>query len=217
MAELNTDLSFLMNDPIQTAINAYSESKDFRGYPLYETTGYSSSEYIENMLGINTPEKLANFNNFFSNLSIVESNDKNLPSSKGHNAAGFYQFMSNNGEDGGFIGSSLQGALNRLTTTYAKMNKELPPRFKEIYKSTDVTKLSKKDQKELVMADFYERKGTDPILKNIAAGDSAEAFNLYSDLHLTIAGADQLTKRENNTQYETVSELFKHNMNPLPQ
>ena len=175
----------------------------------------SSSEYIKNKLGINTSEKLANFNNFFINLAIVESNNRNLPSSRGHNAAGFYQFLSNNGKAGGFIGSSLHSALNRLTTTYAKMNKKLPPRFKEIYKSKDVTKLSEADQKELVMADFYERKGTDPILKNIAAGDSESAFNLYRDIHLTSDGADQLTKRENNTQYEKVSELFKKNMKQL--
>ena len=175
----------------------------------------SSSEFIEDMLGINTLEKLNNFDNFFHNLAIVESKNKNLPSSAKHNAAGFYQFMSNNTEDKKFTGSSLHGALNRLTKTYSKMNKKLPERFKKIYKSKDVTELGEEDQKELVMADFYERKGTDPILKNIAAGDPESAFNLYRDIHLTSVGAAQLAKRENSTRYKTVSELFKKDMKSL--
>ena len=175
----------------------------------------SSSEFIEDMLGINTLEKLNNFDNFFHNLAIVESKNKNLPSSAKHNAAGFYQFMSNNTEDKKFTGSSLHGALNRLTKTYSKMNKKLPERFKKIYKSKDVTELGEEDQKELVMADFYEREDTDPILKNIAAGDPESAFNLYRDIHLTSVGAAQLAKRENSTRYKTVSELFKKDMKSL--
>jgi hypothetical protein len=203
--------------PVESEVSSRPNITAYRAEWISDKKDESSSEYIKNKLGINTPEKLANFNNFFINLAIVESNNRNLPSSRGHNAAGFYQFLSNNGKAGGFIGSSLHGALNRLTTTYTKMNKKLPPRFNEIYKSKDVTRLSEADQKELVMADFYERKGTDPILKNIAAGDSESAFNLYRDIHLTSVGADQLTKRENNTQYEKVSELFKKNMRQLGQ
>jgi hypothetical protein len=159
-------------------------------------------------LGIDTKEKMNNFNSFFRNLAKVESSTKNSPSSDKHNAAGFYQFQ-NKTKKGKFIGSPLHGALNRLTTTYDRVYQELPERFKKIYNSKDVTELSDEDQKELAMANFYERKGTDPLLKAISEGDSKAAIKLYRDVHLTRKGDAQYKKAK-----KRIDRIFREGMIP---
>jgi hypothetical protein len=168
------------------------------------TTGKHSSQVISHLSSVFgwNENQANNWNNFFSYMSAMESDNRNVYSRDGE-AKGVLQIRS----------SSMSTHLNRLVALKTQMDKnyQLETWVEEAYKHKDATKLTLDQQKALVMANLYmitenkrlNRKGTNDLIKRIADGDTKAMAELYKNYHhadyqkTMVAGKALYNVREN--------------------
>ena len=144
-------------------------------------------EYINQILGLDS-SGIKNVNNFLEGLAEIESDKNNYShgSNKKSSAGGYFQFLNANGPDGGFDGSSLDTALNRMATIYNILEKELPKKFADARTNKSVTGLGYGDQALLTLINLQQNPGdTNDLLSAVGRGDKDAAIALYRDFHLT--------------------------------
>ena len=136
---------------------------------------------------------------FIDNVWRAESSrGKNIIGEGEHKAMGDFQFktLDHLDKDGNIIldengipkNSSFKTALTRTKNIYELKGLTVPYYIEEGLKHNDPTKLSFLEQKEIMLANLYERKDTDELIRKMLSGDKQAGFELYAKHHHTGSG-----------------------------
>ena len=158
--------------------------EEAKKYPKILNTQYTTGpntlqllEYTKQYFGA-TDVEIQNLNEFFSFLSAVESDNRNIinPNST---AAGFFQITK----------PSMVTSLNRFTNIQKRQNPQyqIPSWIERAYEHKDITILSPDQQKALALAYILEmpeskkfnRAGSDELIKEILKGNTDAMKQLY--------------------------------------
>lgn len=162
---------------------------------MAEDKARTPREYINQVLGLDS-SGVKNVDNYLEGLAVIESDRKNLPhgSNKKSSAGGYFQFLNNDGDNGGFDGSSLDTALTRIKRVFDMLGEKLPKQFVDARTNESVTGLGFDDQATLALVNLQQNPGeTNELLTAVGRGDTSAARNLYENFHLTTVntGAEQ--------------------------
>ena len=144
-------------------------------------------DYIKQILKLDD-FGVSNINNFLEGLAKIESNRKNYDhyGNGKSSAGGFFQFLNNDGDNGGFDGSSLDTALTRIKRVFDMLGEKLPKQFADARTNESVTGLGFDDQATLALVNLQQNPGeTNELLTAVGRGDTSAARNLYENFHLT--------------------------------
>jgi len=108
-------------------------------------------------------------------IGFVESNNQNIPQHGGGPGRGYFQFETQKGS------GAFQTALNRVKNRYKALGLESPDWVASAKKSDNAMTLTRDQQEEVLLADFWYKKGTDPLI--IEAIESGSAKNLWLQKH----------------------------------
>lgn len=178
---------------------------------MAEDKARTPQEYINQVLRLDS-SGVRNVDNFLEGLAAIESDRKNLAhgSNKKSSAGGYFQFLNSNGDNGGFDGSSLDTALNRMARVYKVLGKKLPKKFADARTNESVTGLGYDDQALLTLVNLQQNPGsTNKLLEAVGRGDTGAARDLYKNFHLTQVntGAEQFEKINKKVEREFGSRL----------
>lgn len=152
--------------------------EESKKYPKILNTSYTTGpnalqmmESAKQYYGANDFE-MQNFNEFFSFLSAVESDNRNIhnPNST---AAGYFQMTK----------GAFRTGLNRLVNRQTRNNPDYQVEqwIEDAYDLDDITELSPDKQKAVAMAYLLEKKGTDPLIKEVLKGNVDAMKKLYRE------------------------------------
>ena len=108
-------------------------------------------------------------------IGFVESNNENIPQHGGGPGRGYFQFETQKGS------GAFQTALNRVTNRYKALGIESPEWVGKARESDNAMNLSRDEQEEVLLADFWYKKGSDPLIKE--ALETGSAKNLWLQKH----------------------------------
>ena len=107
---------------------------------MAEDKARTPREYINQVLGLDS-SGVKNVDNFLEGLAAIESDRENLAhgSNNKSSAGGYFQFLNNDGDNGGFDGSSLDTALTRIKRVFDMLGEKLPEQFVDARTNESVT------------------------------------------------------------------------------
>jgi hypothetical protein len=127
------------------------------------------------------------FNEAVSFISAIESDNRNIinpdPNSS---ASGFWQMTK----------ATMKTALTAYARNMQKHNSnwQVPEWMELASEHLDMTKLDPDQQRALVIANLYNRKGTDELIKQIMTGDKEQQLNALKELYKTHHYAGKVSK-----------------------
>lgn len=123
-----------------------------------------------------------------SQIGKIESNNRNIRQGErigGGPGRGHFQFETKEGS------GAFQTALNRLSNRYEHMGETVPKWIDKARKSDDARTLTREQQEDVLLADLWYKKGSDPLIKK--ALKTGVAKDLWLQKHW--AGAEVGTKK----------------------
>ena len=104
-------------------------------------------------------------------IGFVESNNQNIPQHGGGPGRGYFQFETQKGS------GAFQTALNRVKNRYKALGLESPDWVASAKKSDNAMTLTRDQQEEVLLANLWYEKGSDPLIKkSIETGSAKELW-----------------------------------------
>jgi len=138
---------------------------------------------------------VSNLNELVNDIRGVESSGGTLLVNPKSTARGDFQFLTTEGKGQ----NAFQTALNRYSATLKANDKEVPSWVDEARTHNDPMKLSYENQRELMLANIYQQKGSDDLFRKALSGDSEAGKQLYYLYHHT--NPDDATKKVANKYF----------------
>ena len=123
----------------------------------------------------------SNLNFLIDTIGFLESKHDPKARNPDSEAKGEYQWLTEDGSE--TKNSSIQTALNRAGNYYTNNNLKIPRWITKAKKHQDPRNLTRHQQKELFLADIFERKGSDKYLKKVLDNRDRSALKkLYMNI-----------------------------------
>ena len=103
-----------------------------------------------------------------SQIGFVESNNQNIPQKGGGPGRGFFQFETKKGS------GAFQTALNRVTNRYKAVGEKVPEWVGKAKDADNAMVLTREQQEDVLLADLWYKKGSDPLIKKAVETGSAK-------------------------------------------
>jgi len=137
-------------------------------------------------------------------IGFVESNNENIPQHGGGPGRGYFQFETQKGS------GAFQTALNRVKNRYKALGLESPEWVSKTKESDNAMSLTRDEQEEVLLADFWYKKGSDPLIKEALKTGSAK--NLWLQKHWAGAkvGTSDYKKKAGQWDRHMIKYKFKN-------